>query len=73
MLYQLSYSRTCPLFKDLVEKKYGGGGRIRTSEGIRRQIYSLFPLAAREPLHKMVPMVELESTTARLQVECSTS
>ena len=27
----------------------GGGGRIRTSVGVRRQIYSLFPLAAREP------------------------
>ena len=29
---------------------FGGEGRIRTSEGIRRQIYSLLPLAAREPL-----------------------
>jgi hypothetical protein len=28
----------------------GGEGRIRTSEGVRRQIYSLLPLAAREPL-----------------------
>ena len=27
-----------------------GEGRIRTSEGVCRQIYSLFPLAAREPL-----------------------
>ena len=26
-----------------------GEGRIRTSEGVHRQIYSLFPLAAREP------------------------
>ena len=28
----------------------GGEGRIRTSVGISRQIYSLLPLAAREPL-----------------------
>src|SRR5262249_5708034 len=43
-LYQLSYSRS--LYAD----PYGGEGRIRTSEGVRRQIYSLIPLAAREPL-----------------------
>ena len=30
-----------------------GGGRIRTFEGVSRQIYSLIPLAAREPLHKV--------------------
>ncbi len=30
----------------------GGGGRIRTYEGISRQIYSLFPLAAWVPLRK---------------------
>ena len=29
--------------------KGGGGGRIRTFEGISRQIYSLLPLAARAP------------------------
>ena len=29
----------------------GGGGRIRTFEGVSRQIYSLLPLAARAPLH----------------------
>ena len=29
--------------------KNGGAGRIRTFEGIHRQIYSLLPLAAREP------------------------
>ena len=27
-----------------------GGGRIRTFEGVSRQIYSLIPLATREPL-----------------------
>ena len=38
MLYQLSYSR-----RDM----RGGGGWIRTTEGERRQIYSLLPLATR--------------------------
>ena len=33
---------------------FGGGGRIRTYEGVYRQIYSLLPLAARELLRKMV-------------------
>ena len=28
----------------------GGGGRIRTYEDVRRQIYSLLPLTARQPL-----------------------
>src|SRR5258706_15743849 len=31
----------------------GGGGRIRTFEGISRQIYSLLPLAAWVPLRQM--------------------
>jgi hypothetical protein len=31
---------------------YGGGRRIRTSEVVRRQIYSLFPLATRESLQE---------------------
>src|SRR5512132_3302178 len=30
----------------------GGEGRIRTYEALRRQIYSLLPLATREPLHR---------------------
>ena len=43
-------SRTAPP-KSPTQDSYqvGGGGRIRTSVGISRQIYSLFPLAAREP------------------------
>ena len=41
-LYQLSYSRAVPLS--------GGGRRIRTFEGVSRQIYSLLPLAARASL-----------------------
>lgn len=46
MLYQLSYPRT----KQSHHHAYGGEGRIRTFEGIRRQIYNLLPLAARAPL-----------------------
>src|SRR5690625_339335 len=42
-LYQLSYSRIL----------FSGGGRIRTFEGIRREIYSLLPLAARA-LHQRI-------------------
>ena len=62
MLYQLSYSRRrstrglAAVF-DLesrhrsadLENNPGGEGRIRTSEAVRRQIYSLFPLTTREP------------------------
>src|ERR1700731_5273058 len=33
----------------------GGGGRIRTYVGIRRQIYSLLPLTTRPPLRDRVP------------------
>ena len=31
-------------------RRAGGGGRIRTYEDVRRQIYSLLPLTARQPL-----------------------
>jgi hypothetical protein len=40
-----------------------GEGRIRTSEGIRRQIYSLLPLATRVPLRSLEPMARLELAT----------
>src|SRR5665213_2738473 len=33
-------------------KSTGGGGRIRTYEGVSRQIYSLLPLAAWVPLRE---------------------
>ena len=47
-LYQLSYSRMlCNL--DRGGTTQHGGGRIRTFEGLRRQIYSLIPLAAWVP------------------------
>ena len=45
-LYQLSYSRV-PVRSLRVS---GGGRRIRTFEGVSRQIYSLLPLAARASL-----------------------
>ena len=38
------------LAREPSEAFYGGGRRIRTSEVVRRQIYSLFPLATRESL-----------------------
>ena len=45
LVTRLPLSPTCMLLFP------GGEGRIRTSEGLRRQIYSLLPLATREPLH----------------------
>ena len=48
VLYQLSYTR---LFWSSHHTENGGAGWIRTIEGILRQIYSLLPLAAREPRH----------------------
>ncbi len=35
----------------------GGGGRIRTYEGVSRQIYSLLPLAAWVPLRENEPRI----------------
>src|SRR5262249_43210830 len=35
----------------------GGGGRIRTFEGVSRQIYSLLPLAAWVPLRENEPRI----------------
>lgn len=62
-LYQLSYTRL------------GGGERwIRTIEGKTRQIYSLLPLATRQPRLKKVELViGLEPTTTGLQNRCSTN
>src|SRR5512134_697373 len=36
----------------------GGGGRIRTYEGESRQIYSLIPLTAREPLQTKPAIIQ---------------
>jgi hypothetical protein len=52
---QLSYSRQLSELRFKPQAQFtlmlnGGEGRIRTSEALRRQIYSLLPLATREPL-----------------------
>ena len=47
-LYQLSYSRVSCIVR-VDPKATDGGGRIRTFEGLRRQIYSLIPLATWVP------------------------
>ena len=91
-LYQLSYSRdalftvVCASSVFSVRPSQHGGGRIRTFEGVSRQIYSLLPLAAWVP-HRaqcdLAPMahiatramseltVGIEPTTCRLQGGCS--
>jgi hypothetical protein len=46
MLYQLSYSRSEGLGVEPKEGEGGGGWWIRTTVGIRRRVYSPFPLAA---------------------------
>src|SRR4030081_3397389 len=74
-LYQLSYSReTPPLSCRRVAVTAHGGGRIRTFEGLRRQIYSLIPLATREP-HPCFPhdrtaraLVSPAELTARIEL-----
>ena len=60
-LYQLSYSRSPNIDLGIIHKDLAGGeGRIRTSEGISRQIYSLLPLAAREPLQTRARSVQAD-------------
>ena len=59
-------------------KQNGGEGRIRTFEGLRRQIYSLIHLAALVPHRKIIKyFLELaegiEPPTYSLQNYCSTS
>ena len=41
----------------------GGGGRIRTCEARRRQIYSLLVLAAHPPLRVDVKLIVLKNRT----------
>ena len=56
----LNYTRRCTAPADLEPirsrlhpgQSCGGGGRIRTFEGVSRQIYSLLPLAAWVPLRE---------------------
>jgi hypothetical protein len=42
----------------------GGGGRIRTYEGVSRQIYSLLPLAAWVPLRENEPRILISALGA---------
>src|SRR5690348_9489535 len=63
----LNYTRRCTAPADHLEprsvrappqpKSDGGGGRIRTFEGVSRQIYSLLPLAAWVPLRENEPRI----------------
>ncbi len=52
ILYQLSYSRTA-----------GGERWIRTTVGVRRQIYSLIPLTTRASPHAGKPTTRFERVT----------
>src|ERR1700693_1902090 len=47
--YSILTHRIC---RPRVRTPHGGGGRIRTYEGVSRQIYSLLPLAAWVPLRE---------------------
>ena len=51
VLYQLSYSRPQSVPDMSTPRTRGGEGRIRTSEGMTQQIYSLPRLTASVPLH----------------------
>src|SRR5580704_12638615 len=56
----LNYTRRWqpqPLFRLTDPTRLGGGGRIRTYEGVSRQIYSLLPLAAWVPLRENEPRI----------------
>jgi hypothetical protein len=57
----LNYTRLASRFRLLVPRsqpgRTGGGGRIRTYEGMSRQIYSLLPLAAWVPLPDREPRI----------------
>ena len=76
---QLSYSRALAVVPRQYSVSYslasfvnGGGGWIWTIEVVWRQIYSLFPLATREPHHMELAM-GLEPATCWLQISCSAS
>ena len=56
----LNYTRRWqpqPVFFQTDPPRLGGGGRIRTFEGVSRQIYSLLPLAAWVPLRENEPRI----------------
>ena len=63
MLYQLSYSRLrAHVLAHVETHRTDGEGRIRTSEGVRRQIYSLLPLATRESLQILIHIATTETS-----------
>ena len=79
----LNYTRRCaphptdlrpvPLVLASTSASYGGGGRIRTFEGVSRQIYSLLPLAAWVPLRENEPRIlisEAQGVNASWRVNC---
>src|SRR5262249_33866645 len=80
----LPSTKEMPVRADGFRGSAGGGGRIRTFEGVSRQIYSLLPLAARAPLHvssagspptgQVAELAKgLEPPTTSLQMRCSTN
>ena len=79
----LNYTRRCTAPTDHLEpvsfalppqpQSDGGGGRIRTFEGVSRQIYSLLPLAAWVPLRENEPRILIsgeQSVNASWRVNC---
>ena len=50
-------------FISKLQSFFGGQGWIRTTEGEYRQIYSLLPLAARQPAHILELAIGIEPTT----------
>lgn len=67
----LNYTRQTILYYQWYFTINGGGGRIRTSEGLSRQIYSLFPLTAREPLltaRKVYYRFSIQASSVKLSI-----
>ena len=57
LLVAFADQRPDPVFAHHRREQRGGGGRIRTYEGVSRQIYSLLPLAAWVPLRLNEPRI----------------
>lgn len=62
-----------PGWRRVADDTESGGGRVRTSVGFHRQIYSLLPLTTRAPLQYLVvkPGMGVEPITCGLQDRCS--
>jgi hypothetical protein len=63
--FPLSIGRKDLLCGHFRPSRFGGEGRIRTSEGLRQQIYSLPPLAAREPLQLASQIITVQRTNRK--------